>query len=198
MFLILIVPMYQIIKKSNFHFKYPFLFTIFTFGIYATQLVPPLYAMDSYGPARAIDIFYYSYYWLILCNIFYYMGWFKNKKSNFKIFDCLNNYVLPYTLIMICILLNLIYINKSYKNSLTFVANKAVKTGEAKLYYEEILERYKVYEDDSITDVIVKPLSAKPSLICGDDLIKDKNNINYWINEGVAKYFNKNSVNSEN
>ena len=198
MFLIIITPTYQIIKTSKFNFKYPIIFTILTFGIYASQQVPTMYAMKSIGPERAVDIYYYSYYWFIFSNIVYYLGWIKSKKINLKLLDYLNKNILPYTLIMMLIfLIVILYTKPYYLNTLTYMANKSIKTGEAQIYREEILERYKIYEDNTITDVILKPLTKMPSLLCGIDLQKDKNSINYWVNEKTAKYFDKNSVNLE-
>lgn len=197
MFLLLTLPIYQIIQNNNYKFKYPIVFTILTFGIFASQQVPPIYAMNNPGDGRTLDIFYYSYYWFIIANIFYYIGWYKNKFDKLKLFEYLNNNIFLYTLTIMLLLLGTLYIQEMYKNSLTYVAYQSLKTGEAKQYYSEIVERYKIYEDGNIKEVKVKPLTTRPSLICRNDLQSNKNNINYWENKAVARYFNKISVDLE-
>ncbi len=191
MFVFLIPFIYEIIKNANYKFRYPLIFTIITFGIFSAQFVPPLYAMNNLGGSRLIDIIYYSFYWLIGLNIMYYLGWMKNKFGDIKLIEYINNNKLVFSIIIAVLFTATIIISKSYQNLTSYISFNSILSGEAQEYYSQILDRYKIYEDENIKDVVVKEITVKPTQIYGSDITEDKDN---WINTDAAKYFNKNSI----
>ncbi len=198
--LLFIIPLiYAIIRKSNFQYKYPILVTIFSFGLFASQFTPPLYAMNNIGGTRLINIVYYSYLWLLLINITYYIGWINRKINNEianeknigeSIIQVLKKYVFAY--FGICTVLFIMFFIKSdYKNTTTIKIIDLLKTGEVQLYAQEMNERIYIYNDESITDVEVKDLTVKPSLLYCGDLSEDADN---WRNKAMCVYYKKNSI----
>lgn len=78
------------------------------------------------------------------------------------------------------------------KNTYTSVsAVRSLAKGEARTFYEDSMERYVLYTDEELTDVVVSPYREKPYLFSFDDLSEDPEN---WLNLAVAGYYHKNSV----
>ena len=67
--------------ESKGSFSYPFIFSIVSFVTFATQFTPPLYAMANIGADRQIDIYYYSCYWLLFIQLYYWIGWYKTSRK---------------------------------------------------------------------------------------------------------------------
>ena len=67
--------LYHLMRKVRFTFPYPMLVIAFVFLSWAAQFTPPLYAMSSVGSGRQINIYYYSYYLMVLICIAYLCGW---------------------------------------------------------------------------------------------------------------------------
>lgn len=78
-FLFLAPAIYLLAKKCIWQFKYPFIVVLFSFGVFCAQFTPALYAMSSLGGGRQINIYYYSYYFLMLFCMFYLFGFFINN-----------------------------------------------------------------------------------------------------------------------
>lgn len=190
-FVFLVPFIYRIIKNTRFKFRYPLIFTLLTFGIFSSQFVPPLCAMNGTGPGRLIDIIYYSFYWLIGLNVMYYIGWIKKRFGDIKIIEYFSSNILIYSFIILVLFTASLYVTKEYRELTSFISYSSLKSGEAQEYYKQMMERYKIYEDDNIKDVVVKEITAKPEQIYGLDITEDKEN---WINKAVTSYFNKNTV----
>ena len=45
--------------------------------------------------------------------------------------------------------------------------------------------------DDTVTDPVFKPYSARPAMLVFFDITKDKED---WINKAMARYYHKNTV----
>lgn len=198
--LVFIAPLiFVIIRKSKFQFKYPILVTIFSFGLFASQFTPPLYAMNNIGGTRLINIVYYSYFWLLLINITYYIGWINRKINNEianeknigeSIIEIFKKYILIY--FGICAVLFIMFFMKSdYTNTTTIKIIDLLNSGELQVYAQEMNERIKMYNDESIQDVEVNELTVKPSLLYCGDILEDASN---WRNRAMCRYYKKNSI----
>lgn len=85
-------------------------------------------------------------------------------------------------------------VNRNYKNLTSYVSIESLNSGEAKEYYSEMLERYKLYEDKNIDTVVVPEIKSKPKQLYGADITEDKEN---WINRAAADYFGKKEIRIE-
>ena len=90
------------------------------------------------------------------------------------------------------ILLMAVWVLTADKNTYTSIsALRSVAKGEAQTFYQEAMARYEIYTDESITDAVVAPYSARPALFDFTDLSEDEEN---WMNLAVARYYHKDSV----
>ena len=125
------------IKKMKYQFKMPILVTIITYGIFSAQLTPVLYAQNASFPPRLLCIVYYSMYWLVIINIFYWLGYINNK---IEITEDKNSYRYCYIIIL---LIGIMCVTYNYKSSNSYIAIKSIQTGEAIRYKEQMEERIK-------------------------------------------------------
>lgn len=78
----------------------------------------------------------------------------------------------------------------------TYVSVSAIRSlanGEAARYYEENAERLALYNDDSLKDVTVSYLTAKPYLLFKAD-VGNEGSQDYWINISIVDYYGKDSL----
>ena len=80
-FIFLSPIIYRLAEKAKLSFKQPFLVIAVAFLCFASQLTPSLYASSGVGNGRLVDIYYYSYYFLILFSLFYLYGWIGKQKA---------------------------------------------------------------------------------------------------------------------
>ena len=92
----------------------------------------------------------------------------------------------------VLLLVLILWVMTGDKNTYTGVsALRSLVNGDAGTYYTEAMERYAVYVDESVRDVVLEPFSAKPALFSFEDLTDDSG---YWLNLAVADYYHKDSV----
>ena len=123
-------------KRTNYKYKYPFLVLIITFLVFATQLTPSLYAMSSVGSGRQVNIYYYSYYFLVSFNIFYFCGWINSRKIvKIRIQNIRKSYILCSCLIMVGIFIggcfnygfhNITLVDTAFSLKKLFIKNWAI------------------------------------------------------------------------
>ena len=177
--------MLKILKKMKYQFKMPILVTIITYGIFSAQLTPVLYAQNASFPPRLLCIVYYSMYWLVIINIFYWLGYINNK---IEITEDKNSYRYCYIIIL---LIGIMCVTYNYKSSNSYIAIKSIQTGEAIRYKEQMEERIKKYKDKNIQDVEVEKIREKPYLLFISDLTENPED---WLNGLVRDFYSKNSV----
>ena len=201
-FIFIACLLYPVVKKVNLKVKYPLLFTILTFGITAAHFTAPLYALGYTGDGRLVNLPYFYYCICIILNIFYYMCYIKNiliyecenKKIKYEkfisIFESIFNKY-KYYFIVILILVFVISIKSNIYLSTSYNATISLKNGEAKQYDKELNNRINLYLDDNLKNVEVSELTVKPKVLFFSDIEKDKN---YWANQSLKKYYNKNYI----
>ncbi len=192
--LAIILLLYKSYEKTNFSFKYPFLVTIFIFGILSALYTPPLYAMSSTGPGRLLNIVYYIHIWGLIILMYYWIGYFRTKiisnksmKQADKIF-VKKIYENCFIFLIGFGLINLMLIIGYRGNLSSYITFKSLVNGEAATYKKDMLERYDLYENPDTDVVKAKPLSVRPRALYFQDITPDKHN---WINKDISKYFHK-------
>lgn len=185
LYVFLIPLLFKVVKESNYEFKRPILFTIFTFCVYSAQFTPPIYAMKNFIPLRLLNIIYYATYIFIIMNIVYWLGYMKNKVN---ITTKKSDYIVIYSII---ILLGIGILSLEYKQMSSYIAIKSIISGEAKQYDEEMKNRIQLYNNEELKDVEVEKLTVKPYLLFFDDITTNEND---WRNVALSRYYKKNSV----
>lgn len=70
-------------------------------------------------------------------------------------------------------------------------ALRSLVKGDAAVFYKEEMERYEMYTDEEMKDVVVKTHSARPYVFDSRDVSWD---VDHWINVAMAHYYHKNSI----
>ena len=197
--LLLIVPLlWKITESMNYSFKSPLLVTMLSFGLFSSQFVPTLYAQSFIGPFRLQNIIWYSVWIFALFNILYWLGWVKNtinksigNNSIHKIIDdALGKKVIGYYLIIGIIYIVFMF-DYGFMGTTSISAVKSLRNGEAKIYYDEYVERQEIISASNTKDVVVPPYSVKPNLLFFDDIYSDSKD---WRNIDTARFYQLNSI----
>lgn len=203
---------YSIAKRLPFSFRYPLLVTLVTFCLFAAQFSPTCYGMASYGEERVLNIIYFSYYWLVFLNIFYYAGWINQKLQRHLCVE--NPLLLVFTQIKkrkavaAALLLVLLFLpitqdaevvsqgkfhyKEAFQSYTSASAAYSLLTGEAEQYDKEYEERLVILEDPSVKSPVFTPYTAPPYVLYYGDLTEDP--AYEWSNEPMRRYYNKESI----
>ena len=189
--LALLPVFWRIAKQSDKSFAHPVLVTIGAFCIVAAMFTPTLFALGSVGLARVDNIIQMVYYLCLFFVTIYWFGWSSRQNSLGTFLESTGN-----LMTVICMFLVLaVWTLTADKNTYTGIsALRSLVKGDAEIYYAEAMERHELYVDETMTDIVVKPFSAKPALFDFEDLSEDEGN---WLNLAVAAYYQKNSVKRE-
>lgn len=197
-FLYIGTVIYRMVDKSQLKisFRYPIIFTILTFGIVASHFTAPLYSLGYPGDGRLHNLVFFYYVWFITINIFYYLGWLKQKLSNQ--FSVISNAFINlfkenriYIVLVLAITAFYSLHLSDYNKISSLSATKSLINGEAQTYDSEMNQRIESYKNDNLKIVEVKDLSVRPYTLFFSDISEDDD---YWANNSLEQYYNKTSV----
>lgn len=186
------------LKNINYKFKYPVIFTLITFSMYAVLLMPGYYSTNGIPAPRYLDIIYFGAILFFSTNIIYYAGWLRTKITEFDISKSFGEVgtsiskLLYHFLLFTFILYGIVHLTTlEISLSTGMRAFKSIISGEAKEYDAQMDAREILYNDDSIKEVFVPPLTVYPELIYFDDITTDKDN---YANYKIAEFYNKDFI----
>lgn len=195
--LLFILPFVWVcVNNVNYKFRFPGLFTLLTFCLYASQCAPTMYIDGTTGGGRMAAVLFYSYYIWLLGNFIYWIGWFSRYRSKIikmsdKKKNQFYNFVIPYCAIVGVLLMALIYTSDLRQLS-SYRAYRNWRQGWAQQYSVEWRERLEVLHDEKIKVVEFEPLSVYPEGMMYADLQEEDGFV--WVNAACANYYNKESV----
>lgn len=190
LWLALLPIMWRIGKKSEKSFRHPVWVTIGALCILSAMFTPTLFAVGMVGLSRVDSIIQMVYYLCLFGVTQYWLGWGSHSgKVQFGLFlEGTGNVMVLSGVLLVLI----VWTFTADKNTYTGIsALRSLLNGDAVTYYEEAMERHGQYLDESITDVVIEPFSARPALFDFDDLTENEGN---WLNLAVSEYYHKNSV----
>lgn len=196
---LLFLPIFvQIVKKKNFRYPLPLLVSMISFGVYAAQFTPTLYALQILGAGRVQNLYRFSFYVLLYANELYWTGWlwrrWREKHSEEAAIaesgEGGTSYLLPGWIVG-GLLLCLSLVSWGGSTVTTVSAIRSLRSGEAKQYRQDYEERLVLLEDPSIKEIFLEPFSATPYLLFFGDVVEDTED---WVNQAVAAYFDKDVV----
>lgn len=194
--IILTAPFFwRAMRRLAYSFKYPFVFTMFSFGIYASQIVATMYVGGSTGGRRMADILYYGYHVWLLLNEGYWIGWLQRQSfiKKHPVLEDIKKWVDKRLLLWFCvgcvILAGTIGMTE-LKTLSTYRACAWLLKGYAKDYAQAWEERLIVLKDDSVKTVYFDPLPGYEELVFYTDLQYGDN----WVNRACADYYDKEYV----
>lgn len=179
---------YILTKNSKYKFQYPFIVFVLSVLVFATQLTPPLYAMNSVGSGRQVNIYYYSYYIFMSFNIFYIIGWINQKdivrirtKNIQKSFSVCT--LLLIIGVFLCGCLNYGLHNITFVDTLLALKNSTPQT-----YSAEYLGRISQIKNGNTTISDIKTVPDFFSPLCIEE------DSDFWINKQIARYYDVDKV----
>lgn len=195
---VLIAPfLWKAMRRLEKEFRYPLLFTAFTFGIYSSQIVATMYVDGSTGGGRIADILYYGYHIWVVLNAGYWIGWIQRRRwprDGGRISKACS-VLKEKQLLWFCtvgIILAVFMGATELRTLSTYKACAWLVNGTAREYAQAWEERLAVLHDESVKEVYFEPLPGyEGEMIFYADLQYDENN---WLNKACAEYYNKNFV----
>lgn len=199
--LLLIPIILRMVKKKDYRYPCPVLISFLSFGLFAAQFTPTIYAQGITGAGRVQNLYRFSMFIYLYGNEIYWIGWAwrrwcehagkkqlaENVEGKEYMKVC---WVLPAWTIGGFLLLWSLYVSAG--NTLTsYNAWNSLRRGEAQQYYKEYQERRILLEDDTQKEVSLPPYTLKPYLLYFDDITEDSSN---WANQAVANWYHKDSV----
>ncbi len=203
---IMFAPLFVgIVKKKNMRYPFPLLVTVITFGLFAAQFSPTLYALRIIGAGRIQNLYRFTFYIWLYANELYWIGWLRRKfvENKTEILGGLRvvNKCCPVVKKLPCLLLPLwmvcgilLCVTLHYWGGSTLTSVSAIRdlrSGNAKRYYAEFQERKTILEDESQPIATLKPFSVKPYLLYFGDIYEDPAD---WVNATMAEYYGKEEV----
>lgn len=196
LWLALLPILWKFMKASRKDFSHPVLVTAGAYCVISAMFTPTLFAVGMTGLSRVDNIIQMTYYLSVLAVTAYWLGYFSHRKRREDAAaEALGLFLerAGSRMSVVCLLLLLgVWALTADKNTYASIsALRSVVNGEAQTFYQEAMERYELYMDESIAEVEVAPYSARPALFDFTDLSGDEGN---WMNLAVARYYHKDSV----
>ena len=198
--LLLLIPVYiRAAERTRFSFRYPVLVFLFGFGLASANITPPLYAVGNIEAGRLKALIFMQYILIMAVCEFYAVGYVV-KRRRYRLpaeGDAADKRLrLPgagiFAALCLFICFGCALSVKADPYSFTSSAACAdILNGNAAAYAEAMDERFAVFEDDSVKDVVFDRLPVEPLLLYYDDFMEDTEN---WRNRAAARYYNKDSV----
>ncbi len=194
--LLLMIPLlWGLTARVKFRFPLPPVFTVFSFLLFAAQNAPHFYALGEAGPERLRSIVFYSFFWLAVLNLWYWLGWVRRAVLP----RLAGGEVLPrrawIAVPVLLVLLAFTTVHYDYYDmSTTGRTAAALADGSAEHYWQQQVDRLPALEDPNLTDVVLEPLEVPANLnelLFNGDLKEDSA---IWVNQAVANFYHKNTV----
>lgn len=190
--LVFLLPvLWNAAANAHLSFRWPLLFFVFTFGLYAAQFCPTWYALKQAGPARLLDIIFYSAFFWMAVNLFYFLGWLQRRLWAENGAVPQGRYTIGFVAVTAALLAVSCFAMRDMLNFTSIQALNALSTGQAQQYHAEFEARVEILEDTTQPDAVLQPYSVRPRVLFFDDATPYADN---WRNEALRDYYGKRSV----
>lgn len=193
--LLLLVPfLWKAVRKMEYSFRFPGLFTTLSFGIYSSQATATIYVDGTMGGGRQGAILWYFYVLWMAANVLYWCGWIakralKAEKSE-KADLLAQKYLLRYCTVAGALLAAVVLLG-NVESTTSYRAYRMWRNGWAQAYGAGWEERIAVLKDDSVKNPVFRPLNYV-ELLMYTDLQPETGYV--WVNTACAEYYGKESV----
>lgn len=193
--LLLLIPfLWKAVRKMEYSFRLPGLFTVLSFGVYSSQATATIYVDGTMGGGRQGAILWYFYVVWMVANVLYWCGWIakralKSEKSE-KADQLAQKYLLRYCIVAGGILGAVVLLD-NVQQTTSYRAYRIWRNGWAQAYGQGWEERIAVLKDDSVKNPVFHPLNYVELLMYADLQPEDGY---VWVNGACAEYYGKESV----
>jgi hypothetical protein len=177
--------------NESLNYSFPGLFTLVTFLIYASEVVPNFYVEGAIRAGRTADVFFYEYYLFLLTNMIYWIGWFlkKRKDSPVLIKRIMEHPFLYFASLSCCLML--VFGVKELKQTSSYRATSWIVNGYAKEYKNAWEDRLALLNDPELEEVYFDRINLYQELVFYADISEDAGG---WLNLKCAEYYGKDAV----
>lgn len=196
LFVFLLPLILQLVKSCGCKFRFPVIVTILSGGLYLSEYAPVSYAFGGYAPGRMINLYYINFFWLLLFNVFYWLGWMyrlaekKNPSMTAKVLHTQKMWQPIYIVIA-----GVFFLAATVKVGVTNTNLYWVYTELYHGYYKQVddfvAERVAYFEEHQGEDVAVKRIPYESVITYFGDLFPDKDHL---VNQTMAEYYGVNSI----
>ena len=185
--------LWRIAGNTAFRFPLPLLVGAISYGLYAAQFCPTLYAMNSIGPGRVQDIIYNMFLLLSIFNLFYVLGWIR---SHYDIVPCeqTTSKMGYHTGLLVALGIAIVLCAASVPRETPMTGTRALqslRSGAAQQYYAEYQARVKLLTDETKDTVELSAFTQRPYVLFFADGTEDAR---HWRNCAIANYYGKKAV----
>ncbi len=177
----------------DFSFPWPVLVSLFSFCLLAAMFCPPIYGTGVIGELRLVNIVFFAFLFLIVGNLFYWLGWTARRFSPGRLSESRGRAV--QTMIVLGLAaISLAGVGIWFRGGGRISAAAALgllRSGEGKEFRACADRRLTVLEDPQIRDAKLEPFPVQPYLLYYTDLAEDPED---WVNVSMADYYDKDSV----
>ncbi|WP_286081027.1 DUF6056 family protein [Parablautia intestinalis] len=198
---VMIPVFWEIAKKVDFKFPCPMLVLLYGYCITSAMFTPSLFALGNIGAGRIQGLAYWVFILALTLSAGYITGWARKKYEENTIPSGLSSPVLPPVLCWWILgftgFLGFTFLITVIPEPYHYTATSAVTdmiNGTVQGYFLEQESRIEMYKNGAGKDIVVMELENQPELLFFNDISDDPGD---WINLGVARYYNLNSVSME-
>lgn len=198
LFILFLIPfIWKAVNTDKIPYKYPVVVTVLSICSCACMFTPSLYAMDSPGPDRLLNIAKMWFLLILVLNIGYWMGYLADKLRTgkatvgSKAMYSWGLYVYVAAILGMVCLHFVISKDTRILDYSSYAAYVSVRAGEAQQFYQEYLNRLEILNSEEESEVVLPPYSVKPWLLFFDDIEPQHYD---WKNKAVALWFYKDKV----
>lgn len=181
--------------ESSMMFKWPALFVVFMYGIYASMYTPEIYVTVevSLGPAT---MEYFAFVLTAMASIVYVEGWLVNKKKKRNnqeagVWDEIS-YRKKVLMPVCCICVLIVIINRGMlSNSVFKECCDYVLSGQASDFKEQIDSQMKILLDDTVKEAYLCPVNEEQGPLMHMPVTDDPDAFTNWA---VAGFYGKDLV----
>jgi len=137
-----------------------------------------------------MDIIFYTNFWLIGGNLFYWCGWRARRKRATEAVRVVARWA---AVAAAALLVLSCAVTAARQPDAIAGASAAMNLidGRAARYGEALAGRRAVYEDESVRDAVFLPLPEKPHVLKYTEMVADPTD---WLNASAAIYYGKDTV----
>ncbi len=196
LFLLLAPFVWTMARRSGCKFRVPLVVMILSGGLYLAEYMPTSYSYGGYEPGRITNLYYWNYHWLILFNLYYWIGWIDRKlrarRGEWleKLAKRQNFWQGFYVLAALILFFGTMGIHGLRETNLGWVYAELF-TGKYAMVDQFMQERVAYFEQHQGEDVAVENIPYKSVITYFGDLFPDADHL---VNRTMAEYYGVKSI----
>ena len=167
----------KMVKKTDFKFRLPGLFTLLSYCFYCTGYTSSYYSMGNAGLSRTWIAVCFTFQILLFANEVYWIGYLVRRGVAEKLFAItgyrFRHYVLYYAAALAMLLFSFHITQDKIGAVSSFGAYYYIHTGEAYAFHQEFMDRVDIIENSDGGDVVVPEYAYKPWFLINRDISED-------------------------